>query len=90
MLELVPRPAAEPVLSYARFCEPTGAPKGSDVYVYADESGAIRCACCSLRGDLEDHIALDALRMLVHVAHQMDAGHSVPSRCIKRLESEIE
>lgn len=67
-------------MSYARFGY-----DGSDVYVYLDCGGFLRCCACALDGD-ENFESTDA--MLAHLKLHEAAGHCVPAYVAVSLEDE--
>ena len=68
-------------MSYARFSE-------GNIYVFPDARGGYTCQLCSLSDTFEFNCeTLEELH--VHVIAHIEAGDTVPDRCLKRIEEEI-
>ena len=61
--------------------------KTSDVYMYEDSGGGIRCCFCALGGTVYLATPKAALE---HLAQHQQAGHKVPQHVIDQLLEEIE
>ena len=58
----------------------------SDVYVYDTVGGMV---CCGCRMEDSGYGPTSKVEMLAHMKDHIEAGHTVPSSCIERLELEI-
>lgn len=70
-------------MSYARFSDDY-----SDVYVYLDVNGYLRCCACLLDGPNKSEAFFTTADMLAHLAQHVAAGHKVPEGCIDGLNDE--
>lgn len=71
---------------YCRF-----APDHSDVYVYADTRGYIRCCMCAIEVDWNTTITDEptmAREMIAHLDKHRAVGHKVPEYAFDRLREE--
>lgn len=72
-------------MSYARF----GA--DSDVYVFCDIAGHLRCCGCALHAHPYGSFrAVTTEAMLTHLAEHTEAGDSVPDYCLQGLRDAAE
>jgi len=61
---------------------------GSDVYLYFDVGGYIKCCFCKLSGD-GSSVRLDTFDdAIAHIHKHIEAGHVVPSDVIPSLEAD--
>lgn len=60
--------------------------KTSEVYMYKDVHGGIRCCFCPLEGTVYLATPEEAL---VHLAEHRRAGHEVPQHAVDQLFDEI-
>ena len=84
-------------MSYCRFSKKTYKPYPkevpgliilkSDVYVYEDIYGGIRCCGCKLKDELSWFDTYS--EMIVHLEKHIKAGHTVPAHVIPALKEVI-
>lgn len=71
-------------MSYSRFGR-DGIKYTSDVYVYLDVAGYLRCCACSMRGNFR---AFTTAKMIGHLDVHRDNGDVVPDECYSRLRDD--
>ena len=71
-------------MSYARFGD------DSDVYVYLDVAGELRCCACRFLTGCESRGFRTTADLIAHLYAHQDAGHAVPADTFTELEARRE